>query len=168
MIDGNKKIENMSIRDLLRLIASGKLNVLQMDYVNDILNQKRNGAYEDFFSLETDEERESWLLKNAAELGEVMTKSFEVLLSKEFQDWKKSVDKMNFQELEAERERLKKEVQSGKALGNMLNYVEQAIAYLSSSGAEDRDRADERRGLYGDFSNLKHHADMYQGAEHLI
>lgn len=168
MMDGNKKIENMSIRDLLRLIASGKLNVLQMDYVNDILNQKRNVAYENFFSLETDKERESWLLENAKELGEIMTKSFEMFLSKEFQDWKKGVDKMNFQELRSESERLKKEIQLGKASENMLNYVEQAIAYLSSSGAIDRNSTDERTGLNGDFSNLKHHTDMYQDWEHLI
>lgn len=167
MIDGNKKIEQMSIADLLKLVKSGKLTSMQVDYVNSILNQKRNDAYAEFFSLDTDDERRDYVLKNSMGLGKIMSQSFEMFLSKDFQDWKKSVDKMRFDELVSEKARLEREVKSGNASQSMLDYVKEAIAWVSSSGAVDKDKAGSSTGLKGDFSNLERHTDMYQGTERL-
>lgn len=167
MIDGNKKIEKMSIAELLKLSAM-ELTSMQRDYVNTILNQKRNDVYAEFVSLKTDSERIAYLLENSQNLGRIMTQSLAMFLPKEIKDWKKKVDAMHYNDLVAEKNRLKEAVKRGDAHPSMLGYVEEAVAWLSSSGAVDKDKATyNERGLKGDFSNLERHTDMYQGDERL-
>ena len=99
MIDGNKKVEGLSIPQLDKLLKK-ELTLAQRDYVNEVLRQKKDDM---LIKLHRANREELNSLILSGQLDQDLVKEAEdYLQSMDVAEWEAKIDKLSYDELQAE------------------------------------------------------------------